>query len=118
MWKRREVIGDCTLYLGDCLEVMPAIGKVDAMLTDPPYGIGDIMVGSGRFAGLCKKMGGESGWDKAPPPTTHFSKRIPNNSLGRKLPWSSAIARLAGLGEDKCRANVCGNRTCLVQHGL
>lgn len=39
-WKRKEVIGDCTLYLGDCLEVMPTLGKVDAVVTDPPYGIG------------------------------------------------------------------------------
>lgn len=37
-WTRKEVIGDCTLYLGDCLEVLPALGKVDAVLTDPPYG--------------------------------------------------------------------------------
>ena len=40
-WKRREVIGDCTLYLGDCLEVMPELGKVNAVVTDPPYGLGD-----------------------------------------------------------------------------
>jgi site-specific DNA-methyltransferase (adenine-specific) len=39
-WVRREVIGDCTLYLGDCLEVLPTLGKVDACITDPPYGIG------------------------------------------------------------------------------
>lgn len=39
-WKRKEVIGDCTLYLGDCLEVLPTLGKVDAVVTDPPYGIG------------------------------------------------------------------------------
>lgn len=38
-WKRREVIGDCVLYLGDCLEVMPTLGKIDLLLTDPPYGI-------------------------------------------------------------------------------
>jgi len=37
---RVETIGDCTLYLGDCLEVMPTLGKVDAVVTDPPYGIG------------------------------------------------------------------------------
>jgi site-specific DNA-methyltransferase (adenine-specific)/modification methylase len=37
--RRKEVIGDCTLYLGDCLEVMPTLGKVDAVVTDPPYGI-------------------------------------------------------------------------------
>ena len=34
------IIGDCTLYQGDCLEIMPTLGKVDAVVTDPPYGIG------------------------------------------------------------------------------
>ncbi len=38
--KRVEVIGDCIMIQGDCLEVMPQIGKVDAVVTDPPYGIG------------------------------------------------------------------------------
>ena len=37
--KRKEIIGDCTLYLGDCLEVMPTLGPVGALVTDPPYGI-------------------------------------------------------------------------------
>ena len=39
-WKRKEVIGDCTLYLGDCLEVMASIpsGSLDMIWTDPPYG--------------------------------------------------------------------------------
>jgi len=37
---RVEQIGDCTLYLGDCCEIMPTLGKVDAVVTDPPYGIG------------------------------------------------------------------------------
>ena len=37
---REERIGDCRLILGDCLEVMPLLGKVDAVVTDPPYGIG------------------------------------------------------------------------------
>lgn len=35
------VIGDCTLYLGDCLDILPTLGKVDAVVTDPPYGIGE-----------------------------------------------------------------------------
>ena len=35
------VLGDCTLYLGDCLEVLPTLeaGSVDAVVTDPPYGL-------------------------------------------------------------------------------
>ncbi len=36
---RKEIIGDCTLYLGDCLEVMPTLGRVDAVVTDPPFGM-------------------------------------------------------------------------------
>lgn len=31
---------DVTLYLGDCREILPTLGKVDAVVTDPPYGIG------------------------------------------------------------------------------
>lgn len=37
---RKEVIGNATLYLGDCMEVLPTLPKVDAVITDPPYGIG------------------------------------------------------------------------------
>ena len=42
---RVEHIGDATLHLGDCLEIMPGLGKVDAVVTDPPYGIGDKWTG-------------------------------------------------------------------------
>lgn len=34
---RVEHIGRATLYLGDCREVLPTLGKVDAVVTDPPY---------------------------------------------------------------------------------
>lgn len=37
---RIEHIGDATLYLGDCLDILPMLPKVDAVVTDPPYGIG------------------------------------------------------------------------------
>ena len=49
-WKRREVIGDAVLYLGDCLEILPTLPKVDAVITDPPYGIdgGSGTVGKSR----------------------------------------------------------------------
>jgi site-specific DNA-methyltransferase (adenine-specific) len=35
---REVTIGDCRLIQGDCLEVMPGLGSVDCVLTDPPYG--------------------------------------------------------------------------------
>jgi site-specific DNA-methyltransferase (adenine-specific) len=34
---RIETIGDATLYLGDCLEILPTLPKVDAVITSPPY---------------------------------------------------------------------------------
>jgi DNA modification methylase len=39
-WKRAVRIGDQLLIEGDCREVMAALPKVDAVVTDPPYGIG------------------------------------------------------------------------------
>lgn len=30
-------IGDATLYHGDCLEILPTLDKVDAVVTDPPF---------------------------------------------------------------------------------
>jgi DNA modification methylase len=35
----RVDIGDAALYRGDCLEILPTLPKVDAVVTDPPYGI-------------------------------------------------------------------------------
>lgn len=46
---RKEVIGDCTLYLGDCRDIIPTLDvKVDALISDPPYGIEDLVNGYGR----------------------------------------------------------------------
>jgi DNA modification methylase len=36
---REEIIGDCRLILGDCRDILPTLGPVDAVVTDPPYGI-------------------------------------------------------------------------------
>ena len=35
----KVIIGDAELYLGDCLDVLPMLGKVDAVVTDPPYNV-------------------------------------------------------------------------------
>ncbi len=38
---RKEILADgVTVFLGDCREILPTLGKVDAVVTDPPYGIG------------------------------------------------------------------------------
>lgn len=35
----KVVIGDATLYCGDCREVLPLLPPVHAVITDPPYGM-------------------------------------------------------------------------------
>jgi len=36
---RVEKIGDCTLYLGDAKQIVPTLGVVDSLASDPPYGM-------------------------------------------------------------------------------
>lgn len=66
---RVEQIGDATLYLGDCREILPTLGKVDAVVTDPPYGIGiDGQKGSQRRNGTqLRKQHDHLGWDTEAP---------------------------------------------------
>lgn len=41
MSPKREILAEgVELWLGDCLEVLPTLGRFDAVVTDPPYGIG------------------------------------------------------------------------------
>ena len=64
---RVEQIGDATLYLGDCLQVLPALGKVDACVTDPPYGIGEARGKNQSRTNLAiARDYGVSAWDDSP----------------------------------------------------
>jgi hypothetical protein len=75
---RIETIGKgVTLYMGDCREILPTLGKVDAVVTDPPYGIGlevktrstksnDVYAGGAYHTEFNKVAGDESEFDPAP----------------------------------------------------
>ena len=101
MIRRKEVIGNQTLILGDCLEVMPTLGRFDAVVTDPPYGIryspggggGGITDANGkryvkRFTGRDVVIGDDRPFDPAPilalgVPTmmwgaNHYASRLPD----------------------------------------
>jgi site-specific DNA-methyltransferase (adenine-specific) len=103
-WKRRVVIGDCTLYEGDCLEVMPTLGTVEAILTDPPYGMkwdGKVSTGKnghGKTGNRAKSygkkiLGDEVSFDPRPFleydevimfGSNHYASRLP---VGTTLAW-------------------------------
>jgi DNA modification methylase len=36
---KKVIIGNATLILGDCREILPTLPRVDAVVTDPPYGM-------------------------------------------------------------------------------
>lgn len=69
---RIEQIGDCTLYLGDCLDIMYSekIGDISdefAFVTDPPYGIGEAAGKNKTRGGLATpKDYGDADWDNQP----------------------------------------------------
>jgi DNA modification methylase len=70
--KREVNIGDARLLLGDCLEILPLLGKVDAVVTDPPYGIGE---DGGRFRarkGQNIRVLPKGNWDSITPPQQAF----------------------------------------------
>jgi DNA modification methylase len=62
--RKEVVIGDCRLLLGDALEIVPVMdGGMDAIVTDPPYGIG-AEGGTGKYGRI---RGFKGSWDaKAP----------------------------------------------------
>jgi site-specific DNA-methyltransferase (adenine-specific) len=45
MAKIETIAEGVTLYLGDCREILPTLGQVDAVVTDPPYGLGEKWLG-------------------------------------------------------------------------
>ena len=58
-------IGDATLYLGDCMDILPTLDKVDAVITDPPYGLGKKL--SGGSWGATKEFKDVLIWDEIAP---------------------------------------------------
>ena len=60
--KREEQIGPCRLLLGDCFQILPHLPPVDAVVTDPPYGINATKRDFGN--GPTSRMRGRA-WDAA-----------------------------------------------------
>lgn len=64
---REEIIGSDRLILGDCRDVLPSLTGVDAVVTDPPYGIGEA-AGKNKSRGnlAVSRDYGNDQWDNNP----------------------------------------------------
>ena len=64
----KVIIGNATLYCADCMDILPTLDRVDAVITDPPYGIG---ASSKKFVNGTSKTNkdyyADVCWDTAPP---------------------------------------------------
>jgi len=64
-----ERIGNATLYLGDCRDILPTLQPVDAVVTDPPYGIGEAAGKNKSRTNLAQARDyGDEEWDNQPVP--------------------------------------------------
>ena len=70
---RVEKIGGATLYLADCLDVLPTLDCVDAVVTDPPYGIRADEAAAKNNGKWGWKYHGESQWDRGRPDAHVFA---------------------------------------------
>jgi DNA modification methylase len=67
MTHRIERIGDATLILGDCRDILPTLSGVDAVVTDPPYGIGEAAGKNKSRSNLAVARDyGDDAWDNEP----------------------------------------------------
>lgn len=110
--------GRVTLYRGDCKTILPTLGKVDAVVTDPPYGMA-WNTDSTRFTGGQHKRGdGRKDWgaihedavDFDPAPwlsyphvvlwgANHYAARLP---VGKTLVWLKKPPELFGTFLSDC----------------
>lgn len=94
-------IGEATLYLGDCLEILPTLSDVDAVITDPPYSSGGMVRGDRTMSTKTKYLQSNSGnLDK-------LSEFSGDNRDQRSFHFWSALWASAALRASKPGAPAC-----------
>lgn len=110
---REERIGGQRLLLGDCLEVMPMLGRFDACLTDPPYGTADAWQGGFSASSGWSRQGAmkakRNAWDAERPAKKAFDQIIALSS--EQIIWGGNYfadmlpPSMRWLAWDKCQRN-------------
>ena len=84
-------IGDATLYRGDCLDVLPTLDPVDAIVTDPPYHFASL---ARRHPGQNRRATPKSGRPKAQPASWARSGTAATSRVQRRRAARGQIAQL------------------------
>ena len=96
---RREVLADgIEIWLGDCRDVLPLIGQVDAVVTDQPYGSG--WVSGGGAVGKFKAEGAAPVWDQW---DTGWIRLVSGRTIAAFGPCSRLSDLIAALGGGSLR---------------
>lgn len=105
------IIGDATLYCGDCRDIVPTLAGIEAVVSDPPYGMacktdsrrfkgGRMVRGAGRADR--RIIGDDAPFDPAPWlafhevilwGANHYAARLP---VGTSLVWLKKLPHLYG----------------------
>jgi site-specific DNA-methyltransferase (adenine-specific) len=97
----RVEIGNAVLYRGDCLEILPTLPKVDAVVTDPPYSSGGMVRGD-RMAPTNQKYSGWGGGNIPDSPVSEHTFTGDTRDQRACLTWCSLwmgqLQRLASTG--------------------
>ena len=123
MTPEKVIIGNAELWHGDCRKILPTLPKVDAVITDPPYGIDYAHSGGGGMVakeGTRKstKFGGEKIAGDSEPfdprefvdvapivamwGANHYAHRLPIKPGQRWLSWDKGFAEVPTKSFSHC----------------
>ena len=88
-WVKRITIGDAVLYLGDCLEILPTLPKVDAVITDPPYGING-------YRGTVNMARGKANYTDAFPDTAEYVRDVVVHGVRQMIAMCGCVVLTPG----------------------
>lgn len=110
---REERIGNCRLIQGDCLQVMPLLDPVSAVVTDPPYGTADAWQGGFSASSGWSRQGAmkdkRNDWDAQRPSKECFDQIL--GISGEQIIWGGNYfadllpPSMRWLAWDKCQRN-------------